>query len=558
VVPFALTLGLFIGLLLFLSLGSGGEARAEQSAPHGAQPSALGAQGTLTNTRPSNTRPITGSLLTPVQAQPVITPPLTVTAPLTATGTLTEAIIEALTTALTGTITPTPAEQLPVVPLQPDEVLTGTIVLNRTEKPIFFFLENDLYELPANRATGLALVRPLAGLTLFDCAADVEDVICAWVAYPIRRSAFYEINVDPSAVAPANLRLGLATPPDLETAWIQNRTGADAEMIWGETLLGIPNTGVTVLQTDTLSQIPLYLPHCLQSSSQRICEWLPIPLRGGIYYALRQTPRPAAGISNVTLARSELEPLLIQEALMTPTVTPTPTPTPEPAPEGIFCQTQIPSLNVRSGPSTNFSVIGRLRTDEANRGRVLVVGRTANGAWLNVDPSFVPGGWVASAPQWILCDGAIDALPVMAEEEPVRAISTPVPAPAAGGQPAPLPQAAETPTATPEPDPQSAGGLGPEQALLIATNSFDYPIRFTLDAALHGLPIGTPSEYDLEPRQSIQFVIRAGRVQFSASTAWRDGSGNAEFPLAEGASRELFLRFQPAENDPNRWELRFE
>ena len=75
---------------------------------------------------------------------------------------------------------------------------------------------------------------------------------------------------------------------------------------------------------------------------------------------------------------------------------------------------------------------------------------------------------------------------------------------------------------------------------------------------MHGLPEGTPSEYDLEPGQSVRFIIRAGRVQFSASTAWRNGSGNANFELGQGASRELFLRFQPSANDPNHWELRFE
>lgn len=542
-IPFALTLGLFMGLLIFLSMSHTGEARAEQTAPRSAQPAALGAQGTLTNTRPTNSRPISGSLVTPVQAQPAVSQPVTITAPITVTPplTITNAIPEA---------TPTAAEQLPVVALQPDEILTGTIVLNRSEKPVFFFLENDLYELPANRATGLTLARPLAGLTIFDCAADVDDAACQWVAYPIRRSAFYEIKVDPDAVAPANLRLGVATPPSLEAAWIQNRTGADAAMIWGETLLEIPNTGVAVLETDTLVQTPLYLPHCLQSSSQRICEWLPMPLRGGIYYALRQTPKPA-GINNTLLTRSELEPLLIQEALLTPTPAPTPTPTPEPEPEGIFCQGQIPSLNVRSGPSTTFPVIGRLRTSEANQGRVLAVGRTTNGDWVAVDPRFVQGGWVAHAPQWLVCEGDVNSLPVLAES--VQA--APIPTPQA---PVPVIQSAETPTETPTPAPQSAGGLGPEQALLIATNAFDHTIRFTLDAALHGLPEGTPSEYDLEPGQSIQFVIRAGRVQFSASTAWRDGAGNAEFPLNEGASRELFLRFQPTENDPNRWILRFE
>ena len=538
--PFMLTLGLLLGLLAFLSVSRAGEVRADQSAPWGVQPAALGAQGFLTNTRP-----VSGTQPKPAPTQPAISVPVTATLPATVTA------VVSVTAPFTDTAGPPPTPQLPIIPLQPDEVLTGTIVLNRTEKSIFFFLDNDLYELPANRATGLQLARPLAGLTIFTCASDVDDATCEWISYPIRRSAFYEVSADADTPEPANLRLAVAAPPPLETAWIQNRTGADALLPWGEALLEIPNTGLAVVDGAEAARTPLYLPHCLQSSNQRICEWLPVSLNGGIFYALVETKR-SAGINGVILAQNELTPLLLQEALITPT------PTPEPEPEGIFCQTQIPSLNVRSGPGTNYPVIGKLRTSDANQGRVLAVGRTTNGAWLAVDPRFVQGGWVASAPQWILCEGAIETLPVTAEEVQVQAIPAPNAAPVPVIEPTPIPPTTEEPTATPEPEPQSANGLGPKQALLIATNSFEYRIRFTLDAAFHGLPEGTPSEYDLEPGQSIPFIIRAGRVQFSASTAWRDGSGNAEFEMGEGASRELFLRFEPAENDPNRWEMKFE
>ncbi len=538
VIPFCLTVGLFVGLLALLTLNQAGQARAEQSAPLAVQPGAVGAQGVLTATRPSRPQ------LTPVEAQPALSVPVTVTDLLTVTAPPPVAA------------TPAPAAaQLPVVELLPDEVLTGTIVLNRTAKALFFFLDDDLYELPANRATGLLLARPLAGLTLFTCAADVtDDAACQWVSYPIRRSAFYEVSADAAATGAANLRLAVAVAPPLDAAWIQNRTGADAELLWGEEALTITNTGLALLDATGEAPATLYLPRCLQSSSQRICEWLPTPYRGGVYYALRQNQK-AAGINGVTLARSELKPLLIQEALLTPT------PTPEPEPVGILCQTQIPSLNVRSGPGTGYQIIGKLRLTEENQGRVLAVGRTASGDWLAVDPRFVAGGWVANARQWLVCDGDFNLLPVVEVAGEQQARPLPPPAPAADrdvGAPNPASPSEQIATPTPQAENGSPTSPGPKQALLIATNSFEYPIRFTLDPASHGLPEGTPSEYDLQPGESMRFVIRAGRVQFSASMAWRSGAGNAEFELREGAAVELFLRFEPSEKNPDLWVMHFE
>ena len=539
-----LTIGWFVGLLALLMLIQGGEARAEYTAPPAVQPSAIGAQGVFTSTRPVYREPQSS-----VEAQPAISQPITVTA--------------VVTVVASPTVTATPdstAAQLPIVALQTDEVLTGTIVLNRTAKALFFFLDNDLYELPANRATGLLLTRPLAGLTLFTCAADVtDDSACQWISYPIRRSGFYEVSADATATGPANLRLAIAAPPPLEVAWVQNRTGADAALLWGDESLTISNTGIAVLDVTGAGVPHLYLPHCLQSSNQRICEWLPTPFNGGVYYALRENSKPA-GINGVTVVHSGLEPLLMQEALIPPT------PTPEPQPQGLVCQTQIPSLNVRSGPGTDYLIIGKLRVAEENQGRVLAVGRTASGDWLAVDPHFVEGGWVANAVQWIVCDGDTNTLPVVevAPGDQTRLIPTPTPAPVPVAEPTPAPPTEQTPTPeevqppTPEAESQSPTTPGEKQALLIATNSFDYTIRFTLDPASHGLPEGTPSEYDLEPGESIRFVIRAGRVQFSASTAWRNGAGNAEFELAESTSAELFLRFEPSEKNPDQWVMHYE
>ncbi len=536
-IPYSILFGLTISLALLLSIQQGGVVAASQTAPLRVALASLQAQSTLTATQP-----VSGSLLTPVQPQPSLVVSVAVTATVTQTAVVTTTGVSA---------TPTPASQLPIVELQPDEVLTGTIVHNRSAVSIFFFLDNDLYQLPANRGVGLAMPRPLAGLTLFSCSAEVtEDPTCEWVSYPIRRSAFYEVGADATVPGQANLRLALASAPPLDIAKIQNRTGADGTLLRGDEVLEIVNTGAVELAVIDDPTGTVNLPRCLQTNSQRICEWLPVPYQGGIYYALVQESSPA-GINGVTIVQSRLHPLLMQEALMTPT------PTPEPEPTGVSCQAQIPSLNVRSGPGTSFGVISKLRIAEENRGRVLAVGRTANGEWLAVDPRFAEGGWVANVARWLVCEGDTNELPVVAEAgEPVT-IAAPVlaqPTPSATPTPPPAEDApTELPSGTATP-----AGLGPDQALLIATNAFDQPIRFTLDAALHGLPEGTPSEYDLEPGQSLRFVIRAGQVQFSASTPWRSGSGNANFALGEGASRELFLRFQPSANNPDRWELRYE
>lgn len=539
IIPYSILFGLLVSLTLLLGINQIDVASAAPAAPPQVEPAALLAQRTVTSTQPlsGTTQPVSGTLLTPVQAQPSIT----------ATGQITP------TTGVTAT--PTPASQLPIVELRPDEVLTGTVVHNPSDVSVFFFLDNDLYQLPANRGVGLAMARPLAALTLFSCAAEVtDDPTCDWVSYPIRRSALYEISADAAVPGQANLRLALASAPPLDVAQIQNRTGAESTIVREDEVLVIANTSTIVLKGLDETGGVVGLPRCLQTNSQRICEWLPTPLQGGIYYTLLEERGPS-GINGVTIVQGRLNPLLMQEVLMTPT------PTPEPEPVGIQCQTQIPSLNVRSGPGTSFSVISKLRPAEENRGRVLAVGRTASGEWLAVDPRFAEGGWVANVARWLVCEGDTDELPVIAEGGESVALPAPIltqPEPSATPAPSPAEDApAQEATGLPS-ETNAPPEPGTEQALLIATNAFDHPIRFTLDAALHGLPEGTPSEYDLEPGQSLRFVIRAGRVQFSASTAWRNGSGNANFELGEGASRELFLRFQPSINNADQWEMRFE
>jgi len=66
---------------------------------------------------------------------------------------------------------------------------------------------------------------------------------------------------------------------------------------------------------------------------------------------------------------------------------------------------------------------------------------------------------------------------------------------------------------------------------LIVTNSFHYTMRFTLDQQYRTTEGG--SEYDLEPGDTISFIIYPGVVRFSGSTPWNGGlAGNTEVYIA--------------------------
>lgn len=538
IVALSICTGLLIGVALLVGMSRDSHAAGERS-PRPAPPAHAPRQAVTATLPITASQPITPSqLITPGQLTPVQPQP---TAPLTPTGS------EKGEPGALGL----PSGQLPVMELRPDEVLTGTILHNSSGINALFFVDTDLYDLPPNRAVSVILARPLAALSLYPCPPQVIDnPACDWVSVPIRRSAFYEIQAVEAGGDTPQLAVALAAPPALEMGRIQNRTGADTTILWGDAILPLSNTATLDLEVIAGISENVHLSRCLDNDGQSVCEWLPAPVLGGVYYALTES-RTQTAIRGVTLIAQTLSPLFMQEARMTPT------PTPVPEPQGILCQTQIPSLNVRAGPGTSFLITGKLRRAEENRGEVLAVGRDESGEWLAVDPRFVEGGWIANVPQWLICDGETAQLPVAEITDGRPAGVTASPAPAATPTPVAEGTAAEDETGE-EAEPEQPAGPGEEQALLIATNSFDHPVRFTLDPSFHDMPEGTPSEYDLEPGESVRFVIRAGQIRFSASTPWRAGGGSAEFPLNQGETRELFLHFVPSAADPDRWELRYE
>lgn len=115
-----------------------------------------------------------------------------------------------------------------------------------------------------------------------------------------------------------------------------------------------------------------------------------------------------------------------------------PEPPPEPAtPTGRVSGTQ--GLNVRSGPGTNFPVIGLARAGDEGE----IIGRSADGRWWAVSVPNAPGGtgWVSV--DFVLATNA-DDVPVIAAPPPPPPTPTRVPPPPT---PTPLPAATATPSA---------------------------------------------------------------------------------------------------------------
>ncbi len=516
--------------------------------------------------------------------------PVTVTVVVTVTGANTGTSETSPLATATPTLTPTPTAGPPVVELLDTEVLTGTILANRTEVTATFFLDGQLYELPPLRSTSAVLQRPLTVMTLYNCEIDAQtdstaatDEACFWDPYPVRQDGFFEIVNGAESGAALSLILQEAAPPPDNQIWIQNRTGHPERFLYADNLYELENSHVLELVLDEptaeeeVAIGDLYLRRCLGIDNRAVCEWLPQPVVGGIYYALVDETNPGV-LPNSAVTTIVLELVLGEErlaALVTPTPEPTPTPVAEeeaPAQEevvvsapggSIICQTQVPRLNVRAGPGVEYVVLTQIE-QESDEGRFAAIGRNSVGDWLAVAESVAAGGWVINTPQFVVCDAATDSLAVTPVTDGRLADPTPVPVAAAAGDAATGDQASDqtaeenVDTEVPAEEETADGNIPPGRALLIATNAFDQDIRFTISVREHGLPDDAPSEYDLKPGESVSFLIRAGRVQFSVSSAFRSSSGNAEFFLDEGATRELFLRFFPMSGDPNQWDLQWE
>lgn len=187
----------------------------------------------------------------------------------------------------------------------------------------------------------------------------------------------------------------------------------------GEILLGAPTS------TPTVTPLPA-LP-----------TWTPT-VTGGLSPAQAATMTVAAGIAAYPSLTPTPTP--IYSPTPTPTWTPEPTPvdTPTPTPAPLLL-VSAPVVNVRSGPSIAYAIIGQVRQNE----QYTVQGRNEAMTWWQICCINGQPGWITM--QLTTFPGAADAVALIADPElpptPV-AVDTPIPE-------ATTPPAAPTATAAP-------------------------------------------------------------------------------------------------------------
>ncbi len=445
--------------------------------------------------------------------------------------------------------------------------ITGTIIANRTAANLRFFVEGATYDLAPLRSVGVELPRATAVLNLYNCDASTpEGEECFWDPYPLKRDGFYEV-VSETGV---NLSLREAGEPPADRIWVQNRTGERETVFYNNEVYELPPSSVQEFIADPNSpSVLIHLRSCVNVEDKRSCEWAPRNVKPGYYYALQTTTAPAA-LPNSTINTLHIQSILPQPGAEGTAINPTipatttvtltdsieaPPASNSDAPTGgsITCRVQVPTVNIRSGPGLQYQIIGKVRSTEQEPGIVAVIGRDETSQWLAVTDEVAPGGWITASPGFLQCTDDITTLPP-GEITDGRLEPTPeapvvvAPAPAVAGTPTETTSADEAAVEATEPVTNTTltsppPSIGAGQALLIVHNGFDQAIRFTLDQR-YRVEVGA-SEFDLQPGQSINIVIYAGQIAFSASSAWNGLAGNAEFFLDNQQSRDLWIYFIP-------------
>lgn len=544
----------------------------------------LAFQTTVTPTTPSITPSIVLPRLTPA-ATPIVTatvqisptPSLTNTTALSATRNLssttnlsdtrvlTSSVAVTETTSLTATDEATLDQVLDAEYAGPIE---GTIVANRTESNVRFFVEGATYELAPLRSIGLALPRVTAVLNLFNCDATLPETQegCFWDPYLLDREGFYEVTSGEEAGATAGLTLQAAGTPPGNQVWLQNRTGKREQIFYGGGTYDLPPSTVQEFITDAEdSPVLFYLRSCLDVAGRSVCEWTPNEATPGIYYALVEVTASGT-VPDSSATALQLQPLFAQGGDAPPEVAPEATPA---APTQVLCRVDVPTLNVRSGPGLQYQIISKVRSSEQDPVTVLVIGRDAEAQWFAVEDRVAPGGWVTGSSGFVTCQGDIVALPVI-EVPNAELAPTPVTEPVVV-EPVPTIDTTAVTEDTPAPVDNTTVEVAPieaaptatvavqalldGQSMIVINNGFEQQVRFTLDQRYR--IVEGPSEYDLQPGQSVSLLVYPGPIAFSASSPWNGLSGNEEFLIADKETRNLWIIFVPDPDGSGGWLLQY-
>ncbi len=463
---------------------------------------------------------------------------------------------------ISPTITVTASTALTAVESAYSEPLSGTIIANRTDYTARYFVEGKMALLEPMLSIGVQLPRVTAVLNLYSCDASApeSDGGCYWDPYLLQRDGFYEVYDASLIDGLPRLMLREADAPPQNQVWIQNRTGRQELLVYKDATYEVDAGAVEQFEVAADAPAIVYVRSCLTLNADTVCEWSPLTLDSGGYFAMVEVSASGAA-SGSRITTIDLRPVVDAGGEYVA------------APPEVVCQAQVPAINVRSGPGLQYEIIGKVREQANEPGRVVVVGRSVDRQWYAVADSVAPGGWVTSSPSFILCTGDAEQLPIV-EFSGGTLAATPTPAPVAQAplvvdddaavtsppieavQPetdAPLAEAEQEPEPPSASEEQPAPGIPEGLAMLVVNNGFQFDMRFTIDQQYR--PIEGPSEYDLLPGESVSILVYPGLIAFTASSPWNGLSGNSDLSVESDQSITLWLRFEPDQGDSGRWNL---
>jgi hypothetical protein len=136
------------------------------------------------------------------------------------------------------------------------------------------------------------------------------------------------------------------------------------------------------------------------------------------------TPPPSPTLPGTEEPQAAASPTLPPEPTVTPTLAPTaapvPSPTLEPEPMVTVPESSTTAINVRSGPGTNYPVLGQFEPGQATT----VIGRNPDSSWWQVSLPDNSLGWVFG--ELVSLSGAGEGIPVV-EAPPPPPTATPAP-----------------------------------------------------------------------------------------------------------------------------------
>jgi hypothetical protein len=189
-------------------------------------------------------------------------------------------------------------------------IVDGTILANRTDMTIKFFVEGQIYEVATLRSIGLDLPRSSTVLNLYNCDTSIPETeeTCYWDPYMVDRFGFYDIVVEDGISGIAKVTLSEAGGPSGAAIWIQNKSPQAEIIVYRNVIFDLLPGALREFAVGDDALPTFFVRSCLEVDGDSACEWVPIVATVGLRYALIET-RQSGGLPNSRVSMLDLLPL---------------------------------------------------------------------------------------------------------------------------------------------------------------------------------------------------------------------------------------------------------